>query len=191
MVGNISNYTKIDILRCFLAIDKDISRGELVHSLNLGEGTVRTILDILKEKKFIDSTRQGHALTKKGEDIKNRIFEIISPLKKLPVSIYADYRKIGSIIRGIDTKNVTIEKRDIAVKNGAEGCMIFSYTNKLNLLIFNLHQNFNFLSKYFEFKPGDILIITFAASYKWAEISNLAVSTELSLNLKRIFNSFC
>jgi len=191
MVGNISNYTKIDILRCFLAIEKNISRNELVQKLDLGEGTIRTILDILKEKQYIRSTRQGHSLTKKGILARNRIYQSIILPKRLLVSIYPNYKKIGVVIKNIEKKRITIEKRDIAIKNGAEGCLIFNYSNnKLQLLIFPFKQNFDELKNHFHFNEGDILIVTFANSFKWAEISALAVVLELHKELKKIFNSF-
>ena len=68
MVGNIPNFTKIDALRCFLRFNKNIGRQDLAKDLELGEGTVRTILEILKAKKLLDSTKRGHFLSKKGAE---------------------------------------------------------------------------------------------------------------------------
>ena len=48
MVGNLSNFMRIDVLRCLLKIEKPISRLKLSEILELGEGTIRSILDILK-----------------------------------------------------------------------------------------------------------------------------------------------
>jgi len=58
MVGNIPGYVKTDIIRAFLLMKENISRNKLVKKLELGEGTVRTILDILKHKNLICSTKQ-------------------------------------------------------------------------------------------------------------------------------------
>ena len=77
MVGNIPNFTKIDILRCFLRLNKNISRQELAIELELGEGTIRTILNILKSDKFLESTKKGHFLSKKGIEALEQINEII------------------------------------------------------------------------------------------------------------------
>lgn len=192
MVGNISNFTRYDLLRCFLAVEKNISRNELVKQLSLGEGTIRTILDILKKKNLITSTRQGHSLTEKGTKIRKRIANLITLSKKIDISLYPKYKKIGIIVKRMNFVDITIEKRDVAVKNGAEGCLIFSYSNnKLNLLIFNINHDFSELKKYFELQNNDTLIITFSDSYKWAEISALAVAIALNKELQRIFNSFC
>ncbi|MBU1854791.1 MAG: hypothetical protein KKF89_03655, partial [Nanoarchaeota archaeon] len=71
MVGNKPNYKEEDILRTFLYIeDKPVSRAELVEKLELGEGTIRTILSFLKEKKLLKSNRPGHYLSKKGKEKK-------------------------------------------------------------------------------------------------------------------------
>ena len=73
MVGNIPNFNDVDILRCFLKIDKDISRIDLVKKLQLGEGTIRTILNILKNNNLITSTQKGHSFNEKGVKILNNI----------------------------------------------------------------------------------------------------------------------
>ena len=83
MVGNTPNFSKIDILRCFLMFDKNIGRQELSRELEMGEGTVRTILDILKSKKLLDSTKRGHFLSKKGSEILSQIYERISMPKSI------------------------------------------------------------------------------------------------------------
>ena len=54
MVGNIPNFTKMDILRCFLRFNKNIGRKDIARELELEEGTVRTILKILKSKRLLD-----------------------------------------------------------------------------------------------------------------------------------------
>ena len=50
MVGNTPNFSKYDVLRCFLRLEKEIGRQELAKELSLGEGTIRSILDILKKR---------------------------------------------------------------------------------------------------------------------------------------------
>ena len=76
MVGNIPNFTKIDVLRCFLRLKKNTGRQELARDIGLGEGTIRTILNILKSKQLLDSTKKGHFLSKKGTDVLNQIFTL-------------------------------------------------------------------------------------------------------------------
>src|SRR3989344_1154647 len=95
MVGNIPNFTKIDILRCFLRFNKNIGRQELAKDLELGEGTARTILEILKSNNLLDSTKKGHFLSRKGSETLNGIYRIISAPKDLAIkNIYPDFKKI-------------------------------------------------------------------------------------------------
>ena len=74
MVGNIANFTKIDLLRCLLKIEKPVSRSFLAKSLELGEGTIRSILDILKSKGYIESNNIWHYLSK-------TVFKFVEKLK--------------------------------------------------------------------------------------------------------------
>ena len=76
MVGNLSNFTKIDILRCILRINKPLSRSQLSKALNLGEGTIRSILDILKKNKILMSSKKGHYLSAEGNAIVKKIGNI-------------------------------------------------------------------------------------------------------------------
>ena len=66
MTGNKPNFTNIDVLRCFLRLSKNTGRQELSRQLKLGEGTVRTILGLLKSRKLLQSTKKGHFLSKLG-----------------------------------------------------------------------------------------------------------------------------
>ena len=75
MVGNKPNYTKFDVLRCFFRIGEGISRHNLAKSLELGEGTIRTILGILKNKKLIESTKKGHFLSSRGNSEMSKLKE--------------------------------------------------------------------------------------------------------------------
>ena len=83
MVGNTPNFTKLDILRCFLRLDRKISRKELASELRLGEGTVRTILDILKGIGLLDSSRVGHFLSGKGKEVHENIYKDIDGPKAI------------------------------------------------------------------------------------------------------------
>src|SRR3989338_665584 len=121
MVGNIPNFTKIDILRCFLRFQKNTGRQEIAKDLELGEGTVRTVLEILKSKKLLDSTKKGHFLSKKGDELLNQIYEILSMPRSVAMHhIYPSLRKIGVIVRNISSLKELYKLRDIAVKSGAE-----------------------------------------------------------------------
>ena len=99
MVGNIPNFTKFDVLRSLFRIDENTSRSELVEKLGLGEGTVRTILDMLKEKGFIESTRQGHGLTDSGKGLLKKLNRIMTFPRKVNTPFYKELKQIGLLLK--------------------------------------------------------------------------------------------
>ena len=184
---SIPNFTKIDVIRCFLKIRENISRASLVRELGLGEGTIRNILDILKNKGFISSTRQGHLLTKKGKALLKRINENIE-IKNFSSKIFAKNKKTALLLKKYnkDTK-VDYKLRDIAVKNKAEGALIFLFDKKLVIPDYN-KRNFDELNKLFDYKNKNILIITFADNYKTSETAAIKVAESVNDELRKILN---
>ncbi len=191
MVGNIPNFTKIDALRCFLRFNKNIGRQDLAKDLELGEGTVRTILEILKAKKLLDSTKRGHFLSKKGAETLTRIHDCISMPKNVIIqSIYPDLKKIGILIKNTSSLRELYRLRDIAVKNGADGAIILKYEGKLYAPESDYGQDYKELEKYFDFDNGDVLVISFSNKKRQAENGALAIAVELSNALKKFINEF-
>ena len=191
MVGNIQNFTKIDILRCFLRFNKNISRQDLARELELGEGTIRTILKILKSKKLLDSTKKGHFLSKEGSEALSRICEFISAPKNITMhSIYPNSKKVGVLIRNVPNLKELYKLRDIAVKNKADGAIILKFESGLYTPESDYEQDYKELEKYFDFNDNDALIIAFSNQKKEAENGALAIAVELSSFLKKFINDF-
>lgn len=191
MVGNIPNFTKTDILRCFLRFNKNLGRQELARELELGEGTIRTILNILKSKKLLDSTKKGHFLSNKGKEILNQINDCISMPRNITAQdIYPNSKKIGVLVRDIINLKELYKLRDIAVKNKADGAIILKFENTLYAPESDYGQNYEELEKYFDFKNNDVLVIAFANSSKDAENGALAIAIELNNALKKFINDF-
>jgi len=191
MVSNIPNYVKTDIIRAFLLMKENISRNELVSKLALGEGTVRTILDILKDKNLICSTKQGHSLTEKGNLFLKKTEKSIVVKRLMLEDFYPELEKAVVLLKKAD-KNIKIsfEQRDIAVKQGADGAVILKFGNKLYIPDADINfkesykKAYNEILKCFDFKKGDILIICFAGSSRNAENGALAIAINLNKKLK-------
>jgi len=191
MVGNIPNFTKIDILRCFLRFNKNTGRQDLAKELELGEGTVRTILDILKSKKLLDSTKKGHFLSKRGTEILGQIYDLISFPKNVALqNIYPDSKKIGILIKSAKNLKELYKLRDVAVKNGADGAIILKYEGKLHAPESGYEQDYEELEKYFDFKSDDVLVVAFSGERRLAENGALAIAVELSNTLKKFISEF-
>lgn len=190
MVGNLSNYTKLDVLRCFLSIRANTSRNDIVTNLNLGEGTVRTILDFLKDKSMITSTRKGHSLTYKGLSLLGNIKTMID-VKDVKLSEFKPLKN-SAIQLKTTTPKKEYELRDIAIKHGAESALIFKYNGKKLIMPKSEKQSFSFshLENDFEFAKNDLLVVSFAKDKRWAEISNLAIALETNSEFKDLFSKF-
>lgn len=189
MVGNIPNFNDIDIVRCFLNIDKNISRAELVDRLQLGEGTIRTILDILKNNNLINSTQKGHSLSEEGSKVLNSVKKDVELLEKIEYGEYKNLESQGIIIKNAQRLEKTTLLRDKAIKNGADSALILVFDNRLTMPDFESKEDFSGLEKYYNFNKGDILIATFAGSKKTAEQSALSVAVELNKNLQNFIKS--
>jgi len=189
MVGNIPNFNEIDVLRCFLNIDMNISRAELVKKLEFGEGTVRTILDILKNNELINSTQKGHSLSGEGKRILDNVKKDVELLERIEYSGYEGLKSQGIIIKNAQKLEKTTLLRDKAIKSGADSALILVYDNKLKMPDFESGEDFSGLEKYYNFSNGDILIAAFASSKKLAEQSALSVVIELNDNLKKFIKS--
>jgi predicted transcriptional regulator len=185
MVGNPTKFDKYDILKCLLLIDEDVSRTSLLEALDRGEGSVRAILDILKQKGFISSNRQGHSLTKKGIETKNRISNLIS-LKKCNLEIFPG-QKAAFIIRTNKTLELGYAERDLAIKNGADAALILQYKDGFKI---PGGANSKALKKLFDFQNKDVLLITAAPKQSLAERAGLVVCAELIPELEKVVNSF-
>ena len=191
MVGNIPNFTKIDILRCFLRFSKNIGRQELSRDLELGEGTIRTILGILKSKKLLDSTKKGHFLSKMGFEMLSQICKSITIPKDVTIdTLYPYFKKVSVLVRNIQSLKELYKLRDIAVKSGADGAIILKFDKKLYAPESGYEHDYKELERYFDFKNNDVLIIAFSNKSKNAENGALAIAIELSDFLKRFVSAF-
>lgn len=191
MVGNIPNFAKTDILRCFLRFSRNTGRKDIAREMELGEGTIRTILKILKHKKLLDSTKKGHFLSKSGAEALSQISARISMPKKVAMqNLYPDLKKMGILVRNAPNLKEVYKLRDIAVKHGADGAIILKFDGRLRAPESGFEQEFKELEKYFDLKDNDALVIAFSGKSKDAENGALAIAVELNEALKKFINQF-
>ncbi len=190
MVGNLSNFTKIDVLRCLLRIEKPVSRSKLSKVLTLGEGTIRSILNILQEKDLLDSNNKGHYLSAKGNTIVKKIRNNINMKKIDLLNIFPTKKKIAIHIKNPDRIDKSYVLRDKAVKNGADGALILNYNKRLRLCDSDSEEDFSEIENKFDLEKNDLVIVTYADSYKLAEHGALAVVIGLNNDLRNIMRKF-
>lgn len=192
MVGNIPNYHEYDVLRVFLSVEEGKSRAELAKNLELGEGTVRTILDILKSKGIIASTKQGHGLTNKGRELKIEYHKQIGTIKPLKLKELNPLFKRAAVIKKISTKKRSFELRDIAIRNQAEGALILVYDKDLEIpraevdFFKDFRKSYEEILNTFDINPGNTLVVVFAKSANLATNALLAVVSEMNTKIKNL-----
>jgi len=193
MVGNLKNYTKIDILRCLLRIEKAVSRAGLSKSLDLGEGTIRSILDILKGDELLHSNKNGHFLSPKGNKILSKIKDDID-IKEINLSkISPKQKKIAVQIKNPKHIGRSYILRDTAVKNGADGAIIIQYDKhdkKLKILDAEYEEDFSEIKNKFSLNDGDLIVIAYADSYRLAEHGALAAAIQVNDDLRHFMSKF-
>ena len=190
MVGNLSNFTKIDTLRCLLKIENPVSRIELSKILGLGEGTIRSILNILKKNNLLESNNKGHYLSEKGRNIVKKIKDNIN-LKEITLNDpYPNKKKIALHLKSPDKLIKSYILRDDAMKNGADGALVFKFDKKLELYGSDYERDFSRIEDMFDLGKDDLVIVAYADSYRLAEHGALAAAIELNKDIRDIMQKF-
>lgn len=100
---------------------KRIGRKRLADEVGVGEGSMRRIVDTLKEWEFIDIKQTGISITKTGQAFLNQV-----PIR--PVDVFLEGSVIGAYQQGIlvlgcaGVVNKGMEQRDAGIKAGGNGC---------------------------------------------------------------------
>ncbi len=109
MVGNLSNYHKLDVVRMLFSLTEIKSRSQLVESLEIGEGTIRTLLTMLKDKKLIESTSGGHILSKKGFSVLFSLQKMFLTPKKVKLdAFYPDMVKVAVLVKNVGDDDLVV-----------------------------------------------------------------------------------
>ncbi len=186
MVGNLANYNELDVLSAFLHLEDGMSRGVLMQKLKLGEGTIRSILDELKQKQLLVGTQHGHKLTPKGIVHRQKLLLRIAVPQQVKILFYPGLVKIATVVRTMKKHEVGYKERDIAVRNGAEGSLLLQVrSGKLVLPGFSEKYSFGMLEKKFALQEHDIVIVAFAVKRRDAERAVLAVASSFAPMLKK------
>lgn len=164
-----------------LSLDKKIGRKKLAEKVGIGEGSVRTILKILRHEKLVKITQNGISLSFKGEE----------KLKAYPIKmaeINANEMTIGSFDVAVHVKKSAhrikdgLEQRDEAIKVGAKGATTIICKDKKLIIPSELDIKTEYpmiekrLHKLFDLNDKDVIIIGTADSREKAEDGALAAA---------------
>lgn len=192
MVNNPTQYTRWDPLRALLAIGESpmrLSRSALAEHLELGEGAMRSVLDELKQGKWITATRRGHALSATGEEWYREVLGKLSTPGSVRLSLYPNLIRVCVVVRPPHAQRVGVEERDLAVKEGAEGAVLLIQRNGRCMLPGVRAMPFATLPEQLDLADGDLVIISFAINRRCAERAVLRIAASVSKPLAALFGA--
>lgn len=182
--GPIPKFTDYHIWKALVSLDetKPMGRKKLSTILRIGEGSTRTIINILQEDGYIDIDKSGITLSDKGADTRDLVYMDVFPLE-------SNYLTIGEYDCAVRiphmAKKVTYgcEERDNAIKSGAIGATTLVYTKGALVFPGSDHpvdsKTEALLREKFKIKNDDVIIIGTAKTPENAECG--AVSAALTL----------
>ena len=125
-----------------LMSEKTIGRNKLAKELNVGEGTIRTIIGRLVEADLIVTSQEGCTLASKGEDIWEKFTEAFPQRIEVPKTelTTSDYN-FGFLVKNRGDKVKSgIDQRDAAIVAGAKRAIVI-VENKGHLRIESVSEN--------------------------------------------------
>lgn len=184
-IGLNSKFGEVEIHKALELLGEHgpIGRKRLAENLNLGEGSMRTLLDHLKEEDYVSSAPRGHSLTDEGKHELSRMEERF--LKFNAGSLTVGKIDVATTVRrASDGIKRGIAKRDEAIKAGAKGATILVFENgdlRFPKLDFEIDpQVKSNLKDHFQVEEGDVIIIGTADNELDAERGTLAAAKTIS-----------
>lgn len=106
-----------------LAREGIVGRFKLSQELDIGEGSVRTLLKRMKEAGLVQFSRSGCTLTSKGRDLWNEINSKIATKAEInKTEVTVGSHNVAILVRGAGSRVTSgVEQRDAAIKAGALG----------------------------------------------------------------------
>ncbi len=156
-----------------------VGRYYLSEKLNMGEATIRNILNTLKQLNIIEAYRGGHRLTSYGKNLINEINSIIEIHVDMETGISGETAVF--VVKGFSNKIGSIlEFRDEIIRNGGRGAIILEYKDGklifpdsgLPIDIWRSDIKEEILEKT-TLNEGDIIIIVSSDTQKEAILSGL------------------
>ena len=182
-IGPLPRFAEVHVRMALelIAERKTIGRKQLAEELGVGEGSMRTILNQLKKRGLITSSRGGHALTTKGKRFLGKPLEFVQiDAGNITVGNF----DVATIIRGAAKKvKRGIEQRDEAIKVGAQGATVLIFkAGKFQFPdgFFEVEKEKSVaLIKAFSPRDGDVIVIGSARDAVNAEAGTRAAARTL------------
>ena len=159
-------------------------RKQLADRIGVGEGSMRTIVDYLRDENLIDVKQTGVKITKKG----------LEYIVRLPLQVYTldvpdislGQQSVAVLVKGASSKiGSGMEQRDNAIKAGADGATtIIVQGDRLTVPVdYDLDKDRPEIAaairRLFDLSDGDVVIIGSSSDVQRAEEGALAAAFEI------------
>jgi hypothetical protein len=184
--GPVHRFADYHVYRTLLLLSDGRRRGRksLADAVKVGEGSMRTIVEFLREKGYVDVKQTGIKISYKGQEFLRNLPIRMERLEPSDISIAV--RNVAVLVRSRAEKiSLGIEQRDAAIKAGAEGATTIVIKGGKMLVPPDYYLDKerpeiakglrNLLSP----NDGDIVIVGAAEEYERAEDGALAAAFAL------------
>lgn len=189
--GPMPKFSDYHVWKSIMIIGKDgpIGRKTLSASLNIGEGSTRTILHNLQKDGFIEINRNGAILTRKGKDLIRSSLIEVKPVDCgfLTIDKNDCAVRISNVSHRITTYGC--DERDLAIRSGATGAttLIFKqdhlfFPGDAEPIEFGIEDR---LRNNLRLKNGDVVIVGTGKTYDLAEKGAVTAALHLCGEMRK------
>lgn len=164
--GAYPEFTLEDVIATIFLLREPIGRKAIAETLDIGEGSVRTLLKKLNWIDVIDSAQRGHFLSKTGKKLLERLKELFSEAHFVGK---VDGMPAYAIVVKNPPQFKSIELRDEAIRFFAKGAMILIVKNggpvfpeDKRLLRDTMEELAMNIEEVLNFSDGDLIVVTWA-----------------------------
>ncbi|MGQ9760084.1 MAG: DUF4443 domain-containing protein [Candidatus Methanomethylicaceae archaeon] len=180
-------FSSVHFIKALLLLEsKSMGRQTISKMLGLGEGSTRTLVRKLLKRGLVSVDPVGGCdLTESGKSIVRQIRETIISSREVALEeLGIELPSCAVQVRPPSIPGISITKlRDIAVRNGAEGMLVFTIKDfkiSLPMIVNDISEDYPMLAtsleRLFSLKNGDIIFVAFAKDKNVAELGALAVA---------------
>ncbi len=184
--GPVHRFADFHVYKALAALSDGRRKGrkQLSQAVGVGEGSMRTIIEYLRDHELIDVKQTGISISNKGVEFLNGFPIQVGALPKTDASLGLE--TVAILVRGHRRMvKIGVEQRDAAVRAGADGATTiliqggelwvppdFNLDKERPAFAAELRDIFNVLE-------GDVIIIGTGSDYHHAEDGALAAAFEL------------
>ncbi len=180
-------FTPVHLIKALLLLESNSMGRQLMSKmLGLGEGSARTLVKKLAERALVSIDPVGGCnLTEEGRLIVSELRQTILSSKEFTLEEFGIKLPSFAIqVRGPSAFTIPITKlRDVAVKNGAEGMLVFTVKDSkisLPMIVDDISKDYprlvEMIKNSFSLRDGDFIFIGFAEDKNAAEHGTLAAA---------------